>query len=131
MANLLINSVADLRGVRGTRATPGGPNSFNFMQFWENFAKSYVGNPSSGKSWIRHCNLSMRLRASMLCNSNVVMLHFLVYNGYKTIPLCVALRLCTLTVLSSVQAVDTDTDAGFRLDDVIVVPDRPHALTEP
>ena len=46
-----------------TRAPPpGGPNSFNFMQFWENLAKSYVGAPprgvgapSSGKSWIRHC----------------------------------------------------------------------------
>ena len=40
-----------------TRAPPGGPNSFNFMQFLGNLAKSYVGAPpwgvgapSSGKS---------------------------------------------------------------------------------
>ena len=25
--------------------------------FWEKLAKSYVGAPSSGKSWIRHCSL--------------------------------------------------------------------------
>ena len=31
---------------RGERDTPpGGPNSFNFMQFWGNLAKSYVGAP--------------------------------------------------------------------------------------
>ena len=48
-------------GARGTR-TPRGPNSFNFMQFMGKLSKSYVGAPpwgvgapSSGKSWIRHC----------------------------------------------------------------------------
>ena len=45
-------AVADLRGVRGT--LPDDPNSFNFMQFLGNLAKSYVGAPSSGESWIRH-----------------------------------------------------------------------------
>ena len=45
-----------------TRAPPGGPNSFNFMQFLGKFGKIVcwrppwgVGAPSSGKSWIRHC----------------------------------------------------------------------------
>ena len=40
---------------------PGGPNSFNFMQFLWNFGKIVcsphprrVGAPTSGKSWIRH-----------------------------------------------------------------------------
>ena len=58
-----IKPVADLRGEREGRASqPRSPNSFNFMQFLENLAKSYVGAapwgvgaPSSGKSWIRHC----------------------------------------------------------------------------
>ena len=43
-------------------APPGIPNSFNFMQFLENFGKIVcwcpprgVGTPSFGKSWIRHC----------------------------------------------------------------------------
>ena len=53
----------DLRGwVRGTRIPPGGPNSFNFIQFLGKFYKIVrwcpswgVGAPSSGKSWIRHC----------------------------------------------------------------------------
>ena len=42
--------------------SPRGPNSFNFMQFLGNFGKIVcwhppwrVGAPSSGKSWIRHC----------------------------------------------------------------------------
>ena len=56
-----LNSVADLRA--GARDAPllGDPNSFNFMQFLENLAKSYVGAPwsvgapASEKSWIRHC----------------------------------------------------------------------------
>ena len=43
--------------------SPGGPDSFNFMQFWGIFGKIVcwhrppprgVGAPSSGKSWIRH-----------------------------------------------------------------------------
>ena len=41
---------------------PGGPNSFNFMQFSGKYGKIVcwrppwgVGAPSSGKSWIRHC----------------------------------------------------------------------------
>ena len=39
-----------------TRAPPGGPNSFNFMQFLGKFGK-IACSPSSGKSWIRHCTL--------------------------------------------------------------------------
>ena len=42
-------------------APPGGPNSFNFMQFLGKFGKIVcwhppwrVGAPSSGKFWIRH-----------------------------------------------------------------------------
>ena len=40
--------------------TPGGPNSFNFMQFLGKFGKFLCWRPpgvgaSSGKSWIRHC----------------------------------------------------------------------------
>ena len=53
---------ADLRGARGMPPSPGGPNSFNFMQFLGNFGKIVcwrppwgVGAPSSGKSWIRYC----------------------------------------------------------------------------
>ena len=49
--------VVDLRGARGTRAPPGGPNSFNFMQFSGKYGKIVsfvppkgVGAPSSGKS---------------------------------------------------------------------------------
>ena len=34
---------------RGTRTPSGGPNSFDFMQFLENLAKSYVGAPPSGE----------------------------------------------------------------------------------
>ena len=29
----------------GARDTPRGPNSFNFMQFWDYLAKSYVDAP--------------------------------------------------------------------------------------
>ena len=54
-------AVADLRGVRGMRA-PWGRKSFNFVQFLGKFSKIVcwrppwgVGAPSSGKSWIRHC----------------------------------------------------------------------------
>ena len=64
------NTVADLRGAWGTPSPPGGPNSFNFMQFLGNFDKivycapSFIGewappprkNPGSatviGKEWI-------------------------------------------------------------------------------
>ena len=48
-------------------APPRGPNSFNFMQFLGNFGKIIcwrprgVGAPSSGKSWIRHCNSNLNL----------------------------------------------------------------------
>ena len=42
-------AVSDLRGGGGGREgctpPPGGPNSFNFMQFLGNLAKSYVGAP--------------------------------------------------------------------------------------
>ena len=31
--------MADLRGARGTRAPPGGPNSFNSMQFLGKYGK--------------------------------------------------------------------------------------------
>ena len=37
--------VADLRGARGTRAPPGGPNSFNFMQFLGKFGKIVCWRP--------------------------------------------------------------------------------------
>ena len=51
------DALADLRGAPGTRP-PGGPNSFNFMQFlgknWPNNSLFYSWRPSSGKSWIRH-----------------------------------------------------------------------------
>ena len=63
-----------------TRAPPGGPNSFNFMQFLGKFGKIVcwrppwgVGAPSSGKSWIRHCifiklaQLSQFDKASDVC----------------------------------------------------------------
>ena len=33
------------KGGAGDACPPGGPNSFNFMQFWEIVAKSYVGVP--------------------------------------------------------------------------------------
>ena len=46
-------AVADLRGARGTRAPRAQILSIS-CSFWENLAKSYVGAPSSGKSWIRH-----------------------------------------------------------------------------
>ena len=39
-------TVADLHSkILDAPPPPGGPNSFNFMQFWENLAKSYVGAP--------------------------------------------------------------------------------------
>ena len=41
------SSLADLRGAPGTRAPPGGPNSFIFMQF---LAKKLQNNSSFG-SW--------------------------------------------------------------------------------
>ena len=51
-------SVADLRGAPGTRAPPGGQNSFIFMQFSTKKigSRAYFGNwhPPRGKSWIRH-----------------------------------------------------------------------------
>ena len=52
-------AVADLRGVRDA-CPPGGPNSFNFMQFLGKYGKIIcwcprgVGTPSLGKSWIHH-----------------------------------------------------------------------------
>ena len=62
------SAVADLRGARGTRVPPVGPNSFNFMQFLVKFGKivCWLSNthphpsprvhaPTSGKFWIRHC----------------------------------------------------------------------------
>ena len=57
------HSVVDLGGVRDTH-TPGGPNSFNFMQFLGKFGKIVCWRPlegwcpTSGKSWIRHCHYS-------------------------------------------------------------------------
>ena len=46
---------------RGTREGPGGPNSFNFMQFLgkngQIIASFRVDAPSLGKSWIRHWNV--------------------------------------------------------------------------
>ena len=40
--------MADLRGARGTRAPPGGPNSFNFMQFLGKFGKIVCWRPPGG-----------------------------------------------------------------------------------
>ena len=37
--------VANLRGAQGTRAPPGGPNSFNFMQFLGKFGKIVCWRP--------------------------------------------------------------------------------------
>ena len=55
------NSGGSKGGRRGHAPPPGGPNSFDFMQFLGNFGKIVcwrppwgVGAPSSGKSWIRH-----------------------------------------------------------------------------
>ena len=55
--------VADLHSkILDAPPPPGGPNSFNFMQFLGKYGKIVcwrppwgVGAPSSGKSWIRHC----------------------------------------------------------------------------
>ena len=52
-------AVADLRGVLGTRG-PGGPNSFNCMQFLVKFGEIVCWRPLEGwrptswKSWIRY-----------------------------------------------------------------------------
>ena len=43
MNNETVISVDPLAGLR--ESIPGGPNSFNFMQFLGNLAKSYVGAP--------------------------------------------------------------------------------------
>ena len=40
-----VDTVADLRGAQGTRAPPGGPNSFNFMQFLGKFDKFLCWRP--------------------------------------------------------------------------------------
>ena len=57
-------TVADLHSkiLDAPHPPPGGPNSFNFMQFLGIFGKIVcwcppwgVGAPSSGKSWIGHC----------------------------------------------------------------------------
>ena len=37
--------VADLRGAQGRRTPPGGPNSFNFMQFLAKFGKIVCWRP--------------------------------------------------------------------------------------
>ena len=37
--------MADLRGARGMHAPPGGPNSFNFMQFLGKFGKIVCWRP--------------------------------------------------------------------------------------
>ena len=42
-------SVADLRGARGTRAPPGGPNSFDFMQFFGKIWQNRMLVPPSGE----------------------------------------------------------------------------------
>ena len=41
--------VADLRGARGTRTPPRGPNSFNFMQFLGKFGKFVCWRPLLGE----------------------------------------------------------------------------------
>ena len=59
-------------GAPGTRAPPGGPNSFIFMQFsakmWKIIAILGVGAPPWGKSWIRHWRQSLKHdRLCVLC----------------------------------------------------------------
>ena len=44
----MLSPVADLRGVRGTRTPPWGPNSFNSMQFLDNFGKIVCWRPPRG-----------------------------------------------------------------------------------
>ena len=57
-----VNAVADLRGGARDVAPPGGPNSFNFMQFLGKFGKIVCLPPPGGggapswKSSIRHSN---------------------------------------------------------------------------
>ena len=58
-------AVADLRGAQGICAPPGGPNSFNFMQFMGKFGKIICwrppgelappprGNPGSATGWLQ------------------------------------------------------------------------------
>ena len=41
--------MTDLRGVRGTCATTGGPNSFNFMQILGKFGKIVCWRPHLGE----------------------------------------------------------------------------------
>ena len=60
-ANGSANDSGGSKGEREGRAPPGGPNSLNFMQFFEKIWQNRmlepprgVGAPSSGKSWIRH-----------------------------------------------------------------------------
>ena len=58
-------------GAPGTRAPPGGPNSFIFMQFsaknWKIIALLGVGAPPWGKSWIRHCIWHLQSVDMKLC----------------------------------------------------------------
>ena len=46
--------------------------------FWENLAKSYVGAPTSGKSWIFHCNQHF-LKMSPSTTKNSINLEILIF----------------------------------------------------
>ena len=64
--------MADLRGARGTRAPPLAQNFFIFMQFSGKIGQIIgwrppfgVSAPSSGKSWIRHCQRLTRRKSKI------------------------------------------------------------------
>ena len=72
--SFLYSAVADLRGSAwdAPPPPPGGPNSFDFMQFLGNFGKIVCWGPtwgfgatSSGKSCIRHCSVYIYLFKAM------------------------------------------------------------------
>ena len=65
--NIKTNAVADLRGAQGTRAPPGGPNSFNFMQFLGKFGKIVCWRPPG--SW--HPLLGEILDPPLQCIINI------------------------------------------------------------
>ena len=117
-------AVADLRGRKG-RAPPWGPNSFNFMQFWELLAKWYVGaprelappprgNPGSATDRVHRKWFSHSLYWSLYyCNVNV----FVLYSS------------SSCPVPAPVQCKYTKINKNYEL--LCVVPDREHILFLP
>ena len=87
----------------GTHAPPTGQNFFNFMQFFANLAKSYVGAPSPEgwrpllrKSWIRpgndwfsgvHCESLKRCACVCVCVS-------VCKSVYVSVCMCVCVCVC-------------------------------------